>query len=872
MNSSLSNTFRAPWHMIQRLFQRSRGRRTVANRFPAPKVYRLAVYGPKSSGKTTILAALGLGPGRSSPAGFSCSRQSRLPDGFIPSGAPESWTPEELRKNPVKAYYRGNLCIDEAEQSLRNGVPPPNSPNVLPLLLVYDLVIPGHGLVTFEVCEFAGELLNRAGSATDNARVLKDLLRQVDALLVLAEATHPGSPTAALADDLRLLQEAFLSFANERKSGVRLKIPVALLLNKWDRRGGPESSGDQRQGEVEQFLTESVLHKNLTSTLSDVSEHFMVFPVSAFGCHTSDCDRAGQPILNSDRPAKFPLPSYGLEDPFAWAITEIDGADVERVVSASQRIRWWNPAIWSTWRRAKSLRRRLGDATQNATLVSSIVGRAKRMIILQGGLCAIFCLLLVVGVEWSVDSVERGRSRSRLQNSDASEAEVEQALHWIDGYAHSSWVRHRAMKAYYSVEYAEHEYQFETSKRDEIVWEQAPMAPPEERLHALKNYLRRFPNGHHGEEARSERDKLAPQIQRETDRRRNIAVRATVRQDLQIALPKRDERSLTALWQQFKSLPPFPYAETTDDRNDREALGKAIVDALESVTQDPQRKEWVRTAATIERAVVRLDFGAAARELNAFAYPELPEVQEARRTFPKTLTTRAELAVAEAIKTRSWDNPIEKLKLALEDSVVIRLTRPVDWVSLGTFLKTLKVGKDQALYEDFLFAAGSANKEEKANRYKHQAPLQTMRADVDRWINWYVRMKQSTELEFEVEVDWNEWPNRTKVRVLFLVNGQSMIDELKPFETNGKSGAIKSGTVTLVPKQACSIMMQIITESGSTAFNGGPSASKEDNEHTPETLHGQSFMVDDARKTRIWVAVRGLPERPAAKQWTEPEP
>src|SRR5438105_14844154 len=149
---------------------------SVARYFQAPKVYRIALFGGKSSGKTSLLAALGMIGRPPHPLGYTCARQEQLPrlrEAARPGGDPDGWVPDELRRNPVKSFVRANRWIEAAEARLRAGKQPRgNEAAEPPLLLVYQFAAPDHGEVTVEMFEFAGELLNPHNSAADNRAIL----------------------------------------------------------------------------------------------------------------------------------------------------------------------------------------------------------------------------------------------------------------------------------------------------------------------------------------------------------------------------------------------------------------------------------------------------------------------------------------------------------------------------------------------------------------------------------------------------------------------------------------------------------------------------------------------------------------------------
>lgn len=155
-------------------------------------------------------------------------------------------------------------------------------------------------------------------------------MSRCDAFLVLAEVPAPGSE-GKLARQLTRLKEAFTYLIEK---GRFEGLPIALLLNKWDRLHDGRAMPEERRRQARAFLASEAgsTHRALEGYLASLAktpENLAVFAVSAWGG-----TRRGQPPDEADQPAiDLPLlddgrlTSFGVEDPFVWAArrkTEIE--------------------------------------------------------------------------------------------------------------------------------------------------------------------------------------------------------------------------------------------------------------------------------------------------------------------------------------------------------------------------------------------------------------------------------------------------------------------------------------------------------------------------------------------------------------------
>src|SRR5262245_6866874 len=180
------------------------------------RVYRFGLYGRSGAGKTCILAALNLARA-ANPDGFSCVRLSALPGVKPPAGPPESW---QIDRDPVAAFYAGNDFLGRAEDALRAGDLPPPNDRQPPYLMVYEVTVPGRGNVRVELLDYAGELTDARNINRERlADLLREHLRELDGIFVLAETPRPGHEDDAQPEELRRLQESFALLQSTLRKG-----------------------------------------------------------------------------------------------------------------------------------------------------------------------------------------------------------------------------------------------------------------------------------------------------------------------------------------------------------------------------------------------------------------------------------------------------------------------------------------------------------------------------------------------------------------------------------------------------------------------------------------------------------------------------
>jgi hypothetical protein len=195
----------------------------------SPRVLRFALYGLANAGKTCILAALATS--HTATAGLSVVWRSTASDTPRPEGPEESWSADD----PAVARYRGAEWLRESIRALDAGTNPPPNPNREPYRFRFDFRDGGFDC-PIELFDYSGELLDPDVSADRLAVRLRDHLRDCDGLLVLAEVPRPDG-SVERAGELNKLAVAFALLREEGSAGLADSAVVALVVNKWDRRG-----------------------------------------------------------------------------------------------------------------------------------------------------------------------------------------------------------------------------------------------------------------------------------------------------------------------------------------------------------------------------------------------------------------------------------------------------------------------------------------------------------------------------------------------------------------------------------------------------------------------------------------------------------
>lgn len=429
------------------------------------KVYRFGLYGRRNSGKTCILASLAM-ERIAHPDGLSCTWLYARPDDSERTrgeGSPNS--------DQVDATLaQGKNWLEQAIRNLEQGaVPPPNAHDDA-FHFMYEFSTPDHRTFLVELIDYSGELIDPDLSDTELAHQLRQHMLTLDGILVLAEAPYREEQAVELYKELHRLKRAFAALRGEKQDGPALTIPVALLINKWDRRTQVDSfSPLNAEREVEDFLAShpEPPHRGLVDTLqgSVAKGLFKAFPVSAFGKHKTNEKLPG--LANGqrhpDKPAQVnPLCSFGLEDGFVWACRCRDRIDLSKLESEANNLAWWklwqlaNPKARTALKKiTNQLEKRFPPSTEEHRRVRMAARRRATAFSGQLGLVVMMLAFLYLGAGAGIDYLNYLTHRPTFDNLHAATNEqVDKAEDWLEQYGSNKWFFHVGYRPFYSGETA----------------------------------------------------------------------------------------------------------------------------------------------------------------------------------------------------------------------------------------------------------------------------------------------------------------------------------------------------------------------------------------------------------------------------------
>lgn len=629
------------------------------------KVYRIATYGGKASGKTCILAALTL-TRPANPSGLTCTWIAEKPKSLVPG---ESLPPDD-------PYLAGWHWIYSQRELLSNGELPEANPTTNILKYQFNITSPGEGIKSIELIDYSGELILSGDELKDK---LKKHMRECDGIMVLAEVPRKNADGTALAIELENLKQAFSSLVTEKSKGAKEDWPIALLLNKWDRLAStaPANAAEAEKG-VQEFLSQTPrpIHGQLVDTLTNVvPEGFMKsFAASAFGAHTIGPSGKEIPRLNHGM-----LESYGLENPLVWLVERADALEARQIAKAVEEAS--NPinplqlvfgndvqaaAIQSGNVFGLSTRKGLAACDSYLMRISgkSPHGRQvkeARSTLRKNGLYQIamaiftlFTLINVIGLATDypkatdVEFILTGKNRTVTQE------EVKNAESWALSYAHeSTWLRLASQWLILSRSKAETLVKESLEKRDDMAWEEVSKDKSNGNQYELaKRYLADFPAGKHQNEANAIITKIDGG---EEDKINEGHLAAVKTQSDQLLL---NFTQINELNHKANSLPkPRPLT----------AKGKELLDQIQINLAERRKEEedrikriaWDKFAVEVTKTVESSSYSEAARLLverrASKNYPNEEAISSLETLFNRSAEIGIPAKVKDAISRRQWD-------------------------------------------------------------------------------------------------------------------------------------------------------------------------------------------------------------------------
>ena len=737
------------------------------------KLYRIGVCGGSGSGKTCLLTALSMAR-IAHPDGLACT--------WLP-------LPPGLTGADAIAYRDGRTWLDTCRNELKSGrKPEPNDPKatIFPRFRYqFTVTQPRPHTYVVELIDYSGELLNPMFSAAERATSLRRHLGEVDAFLVLAEAPKPGQEKGKLFEEFTLLQQAFALLRQERSGEPVLRMPLALLMNKWDRRHPEGGSQTEREEQVKQFLElpEQPPHVSLKNALqAAVAEQcFHVFALSAFGRSRtgSITDVEGRTSENVELPPlETPLPSFGLEEPFIWAAARRDALDLVDLHEQGNSLAFASPwpwlltngvAFWSSWKvwtKARELARRF-PRSHVPEAARKTRRRALSITVLRSIAASILLFAALLGIEGLVDGVKNRQVAGHLHAPDRTMEQFAEDEGWLEGYATAPAFLHLLARAFVlsRVDARELQEQFH-DRRESVLWSQVEKANPDPEGKELPadEYLKAIPNGKHTNEARAI-------VQRASDgrkRRANQDYIAAVKRELgeQLTMPRPDPVRLRALDDRLPKL-PHPFHETPEDFAVRKKLADDIGAArviVGGLNTKAKYEEMMASGRVREAAKILVDAQEQERKLSD---QERKLLEQERKTllagFPARAMTRLEEESQRYRAEQRWRDATESIARATEDTNVIKLLGAEQLKKLGQMARATKIDEDRDLYEQLRRYKDLQH----AQRYLEASPLKTMAREAKAYQEYILSQSEKLPLTLNLsKIEWgNAWDRKTNYTV-----------------------------------------------------------------------------------------------------------
>lgn len=798
------------------------------------KVYRIALYGHSGSGKTCILAALAM---------------ERLPH---PDGLSCIWL--------TSGQEEGRKWLKDAINAFENQQVPKPNPTGRHLSFDFGFSADGRNYPV-EMIDYAGELVNPALSDHENAKLLIEHLKDMDALLVLAPAPRPGDPDPKLSDDLLAITRTFKSFcekAGEHKT--QLDKPVVMLVNMWDRIYGKKFSAPEfgvaatlpgngssiqlskllnmnsEQQRLQQLLDSDSLrsHRALYNALNNSlpERDFAVFPVSAIGF----CEKVTTDSHQFERPKHLkPLHSFGLEDAFVWALRRRDELDIANLEDqthelAAEKLSPWKP--WPRWellQQGKALLKRFPRNSPLYQKMHPIVHQLRMSFLQRTGMTVVYLLLVALISEAVIDATRYRSGNAVFHDPKASVEQLQSAEKWLEDYHNSSFWRHRVYKAFkLSTKTAGVELDAFRLGREELFLQPLQQSTSvEQKAKAAQDYLQAFPNGKHRAEAVK-----AVQVyelhQQETDWREVVSAGT---------LKDKAERASDYLQK-------YPY-------NDH------AVDARSIIAEESNTRKWGEFLTKYNALIGGGELSGAA-ELLVTRNPETPELKALKAAFPKQAMDKLSQKIQDVVSTNQWEAGIKELDNASRWPSA--LTNEEMQQKISKLRENLNESWDRSLYQVALKSKDSSD----LQAYLAQAPLKAMKAPVENYLKYLADNKEPLDLQLElVHVMWNDdVSEKSETRYMVSVNGKNVIDQ--------SSGKNESGELMKINAKGSFVArlgdeVSLTTSVKGDGFFGDNVNLGYGNVKLPaSTLNGYSLEIKDSNSkvSKVLFALYGMPKMP----------
>jgi len=851
------------------------------------KIYRLALYGVRSSGKTCILAALSL-PRFPHPDKLSCSWIENADEPTSPSGNQQ--TPN--RSDPVRAASK---WLQEQRTRLRRGeLPRANPVSEGAMKFIFDFGAPHQGTRRVELIDYSGELIT--ASANELAAQLREHMRHCDGLLILAEVPPQSRECGVLAEDLEKLKAAFLVLLKERDSSSQTDWPIALLFNKWDRRGNQIDFSNRSPTQVvDEFLKAAPLHSSLVQTLHNAAgkDNVRCFAVSAFGAHKVREDGAEAPVLDGGL-----LKSWRLEDGFVWVMDRVDELEVEGLEHAAKRAKWW--AFWQPligrWKvvdfyRFPRLQQSFRGVSPCAAIYAGLkllprfpkssefrkrtsvtLGVLRRKLASQ---IVTFWVFLYASLILGFTGYDAMRYRSVVvteSKTDSTEEQILNAEIWLDKYYKApTYLRWLSYWMVLSREEAFSLLTELTTRRDDMLWEQVSGASPSGKVSAAQKYLKFFPvQGRHTQEALG----IVETANHQENLDKNKSYLKDLEKKLQLLIVNTDTRlsDLNALSHEVDAL-PYPDARSDKLEEQQQKLRTQISQKISEVAQLQRLAAWEKFRQTYIALIGDGNIQQAARLLveRQPTEPDQQQLMQLKQDFQKRAPPIIRQKVDDFLKYRRFEDARKAAQLRADPNVA-ELLPPAVITELAALDEKINEAVDLDLYSQIIKYKPQCN--DQITAYLTKAPLKTMQQEVHKYQRSLADMEGPLNLTLKLSaVQWHNhyyssfYTYRNKIDVFLAGKHLVTVPEVvsKP---NGVSKDLGEATFRAYLNDTITIKVDVVAKYGALWDSTMPGGSGSWTGTPNQLRSGVTIDLNgDGFTNRATFAIEGIPPEPPLPDW-----
>lgn len=814
--------------------------------------YRLGIVGSKASGKTCLLAALSMAR-TPNPSGCTAVRLA-------------------VEKNAAASFRDGDDWINSAVQALARGEWPEPTPNEDRRRSLRFRFTDGKTRQKYvELFDYSGELLNPAAADSVLAERLRETLREVDGLLVLAE--HPSSEQDAkrLEHDLNGLLRVFSLLNDERRrqpGKAERPVPIALLVNKWDRSPhfDPALSFDSQLVVLaEKFLkqTPPPFHQTVANTLRPAADEcFKVFPVSAIR-PTRQEDGSEVP------PTSGALHSIGVEDPFLWLIECVDDrALIQQRQHLFRLASWCMPPLRSFLLRSdfKAVKSRFESHTPEGRRAARLSWWARLLTMRQLALWLGF----VMAVECGIDFWQHRTALSQIASSVEQDG-WQKGVAWLRSYGESSPFRHPLYDYRLPKREALEKANEVVSQKDHDAFELIKRLMSETKLQdageLASQQLSKFPNSPLVDQRKAviaevERLRVEQEFEKQLNKWRDRLVDLSARQS-------ETKERIDGILQEIRTL----------EAEIRDAANVPIQGTLREqwsallVSVNPVRLKWAQrlgSATAKDKIKQALDAGnyldaADLLAVEPSAHPEL--LNQFQLSLPSWLREKISTLSEQGSK---WAVAVEEAEKYLQPSRRLVLT-PVMQTAIEEIMLGTKRQGDNYLYDLALKERNNAS----LDQYLSSAPLKSMAMEVSAYRQWLEDRQKPRAMTFRLmKIEWHSSQKAgltDKTKIKLFVNGQGdsrNADEEKYWRegTTAISGGLRSVELS-GSSQAETVKLNFQTWN---VWWGDTSKSSLDRERSAEDWVKNPTVGDSAGNT-LEIHVDGVIPEPHLPAWHLPQ-